>query len=316
MLLISLAYFLAPDFVYAFTIWPFWVWTIAALWLSLIGVRKRSWKLTVGTGLVWVLLAYFFNSEVRGLVRTLRPPQQFEFVGIWLVSLNCAGGNPAGVKDALMLNPDVLLLQESPSPTELEKLIELQPGDSEDFRYDLVVGPDASILVLGTVETVQLPKGTSNFTCVRAKLRMHNLDAFTVSLRLAPPVLRFDFWNPDCWRQYAESKAARRKELEDILAFVESQSPGAFVIIGGDFNTPPDPSIQRKLRETYTDTFADSGRGYGATAVAGFPMVRIDQIWFRGPFWTWRAGARATKHSDHLMATASLVPVRARHEEE
>lgn len=308
LLLVGLAYGIAPDFAYALTIWPCWVWAVVALWLLLIGIRRRPWRWTLASAFAWFLLSYLCNSEVRGLVRTIRPAAAFDYTGIRVSSLNCAGGNPAGIREAHLLHqPDVLLLQESPSEAEIRKVLK-EYGSTA--TYSLLAGPDASIIVFGSLEPVELPKGTTNFVCARARLDGHGLSAFIVSLRLAPPTLRFDYWNPVCWSAYAESKRRRRQELEEILEFIEGQDPGAFVIIGGDFNTPPDPSIQGKLRASYTDTFAQSGRGYGATAVAGFPMVRIDQIWFRGSYWTWKAGVVATPHSDHLMATASLAPMR------
>ena len=307
MLLAALAYSIAPDFAYALTIWPFWIWSAVAMWLLLVGIRKRNWRLTVGCALAWGVLAYAFNSEVRALVRTVFLMRKDSGPGVSIVSLNCAGGSAMAAWEAMARTPDVVLLQESPSESEMREFKRIKKGD-EWLTYDILAGPDASILVQGDLLRIALPKRTSNFVCARARLKRTGIEVLIVSLRLAPPVLRFDYWNPDCWRSYAESKAARREELEEILEFVEAQNPDEFVVVGGDFNTPPDPSIQRRLLESYSDAFDQAGRNYGATAVSGFPMVRIDQIWSRGPYRAAWAHAQATEHSDHLLAQAWLVP--------
>ena len=78
------------------------------------------------------------------------------------------------------------------------------------------------------------------------------------------------------------------------------------MIIGGDFNTPPDDTITSPLNDLACDSFRLSGRGWGATAVNDYPMVRIDQVWASEGCDAANAYARKAVHSDHQLAVAEF----------
>jgi endonuclease/exonuclease/phosphatase (EEP) superfamily protein YafD len=56
------------------------------------------------------------------------------------------------------------------------------------------------------------------------------------------------------------------------------------VLLAGDFNTPPESAIFRRLWSKYTDAFGSAGWGWGYTFQGGRTLVRIDHI-LAGPGW-------------------------------
>jgi endonuclease/exonuclease/phosphatase (EEP) superfamily protein YafD len=91
------------------------------------------------------------------------------------------------------------------------------------------------------------------------------------------------------------------EELREVMAWVRANRKGRDVIIGGDFNCPPDRIMMFEMERLARDAFGERGRGWGGTAINTFPMVRIDQIWVGGNIIPKRAEARTTKNSDHRM---------------
>ena len=55
------------------------------------------------------------------------------------------------------------------------------------------------------------------------------------------------------------------------------QTPGP-VLVAGDFNGPPDSPLYQNAWHGYRDAFDVAGSGYGYTAHAPLPWVRIDRI--------------------------------------
>lgn len=79
------------------------------------------------------------------------------------------------------------------------------------------------------------------------------------------------------------------------------------VIVGGDFNAPPDDAALFPLRKRLFDTFRKSGRGWGNTGTNAYPLFRVDQIWASQHFRPESVRAQKTIHSDHRMVICDLV---------
>jgi len=275
-------YLWPSDRFFAITIWPPFVWTGLSIMLLLFGVRKHRTRLLWAVLSCWLAFWLVLGEEKWWFRRLVSTPT----AGIHVVSLNCAGGTPAAAAEALASRPEIVLLQESPSQEELKRVVR---------RMSVLSGPDASIATSGSLEAIELPKGTSNFVAARVTLP-GNAPVFVVSLRLQPPIFDLTYWNPDCWRSYAENRARRRSELDDIVAWIRDHAGEMPIIVGGDFNTPPDPGTFAALADITQCATYDSGY----TAVNEFPMARIDQIWTRG-FTLNGSRAVQTLHSDHRM---------------
>jgi endonuclease/exonuclease/phosphatase (EEP) superfamily protein YafD len=86
------------------------------------------------------------------------------------------------------------------------------------------------------------------------------------------------------------------------VEYVEDMAPDR-LIIGGDFNTPPDRGTFAPLAEFADQASVDSGY----TAINEFPMARIDQVWSRG-IRSVRSRAIRTVNSDHRKVEVWFQP--------
>ncbi|MCH8998718.1 MAG: endonuclease/exonuclease/phosphatase family protein, partial [Proteobacteria bacterium] len=126
-----------------------------------------------------------------------------------------------------------------------------------------------------------------------------------VSLRMDPPVLRMDYWNPNCWRAYEEDRRQHKKELADIWATVEEHRSGWPLILGGDFNVVPTGTVTGLLEfGRLRDAWSVAGRGWYATMLNSVPIVRIDRIWASEELSPKLAKVKKSKYSDHRMMQA------------
>jgi vancomycin resistance protein VanJ len=94
--------------------------------------------------------------------------------------------------------------------------------------------------------------------------------------------------------QASDNFMKETRSLEDLV-----RDPGISTIIAGDFNTVPHGRVHRMLRKYLQDCFAETGRGFGFTMPASFPLRRLDYVYAgRGlkPLRTWVASSIASDH--------------------
>lgn len=286
-------YVFRSDGTFALTVWPAWVWAGFGLLLTLVANRWRPW-IAVG----WVMFLFAFVDEATSFPRALLPSQKADFV---VVTLNCAGGTVAAAREVAARKPDLVLLQESPSSTEVRALAKEWFGDEGSY----VSGPDASIVARGRLVQVGADLRQSNaVAAIWTSSSGRSLQV--VSLRLRPPVMRMDLYDPAAWAEFAENRKGRRGEVEELAANLAKIgfTPD---LVGGDFNTPPDREVQWSLLGKLSDSFAKVGVGYGATCVNPYPcIVRIDQIWSGARLEATRSEVCATENSDHRMLVVGM----------
>lgn len=287
--LMLFAYSFRPSWAYAITLYPAWTWSSLLLIVHLLSVLKRR-KLWLSIGAAWLLFALAFSEETRTMFRS--GPAKVDAYKI--ISVNCAGGDPNVAEEALVQKPDLVLLQESPGSTELEKL-------ASTHGYSLVRGPDGSIMARGQLREIPRPPAAHNFVLGIWTPPGATREYLVTSLRLQPPLFRLDYWSPDLWKSYAANKDARKQELADIVWFILEHRNKMPLIVGGDFNTPPDKVIQAPLISVASDAFSNSGRGWPGTAVNDYPLVRIDQVWLSEDLKPLDSLVKKTAHSDHRM---------------
>jgi vancomycin resistance protein VanJ len=80
-----------------------------------------------------------------------------------------------------------------------------------------------------------------------------------------------------------EASSQLRWKQSEYLAR-EAATVAGPVLLAGDFNTPPESAIFRRLWGRYTDAFGAAGWGWGYTFFGGRTRVRIDHI-LAGPGW-------------------------------
>jgi hypothetical protein len=304
---LAVCYALQPDACVVLTIWPPWLWLLPGLLLAGLAWDRERKRVSGAVALVWLAFLLTFAEEPRSLVRgAVGSISGSQIAGratrLRVTSLNCGGGSPAAAAEVQALSPNLVLLQETPTRQHVQKLgAELFGAAAAEWT-----GLDDAILAQGPLSPRPLPRGTSHF--VAAKARLEGIGAVeVVSLRLIPPVVRFDLWSPGCWRDYTVNRQLRREQLREVADYLATIPPVTPIILGGDFNAPAGDAIFRLLRPRLHDAFVEGGVGWGNTALNDIPVSRIDQIWVSRQFHARAVWARRTLNSDHRMVVADLA---------
>lgn len=276
-------------------------WLVAAVASGPVWLRGKTWQ---RRAILAMLLIHALTAveEVKSLGRWAWHGFRFEGDAprVRIVSLNCNVGSAVAAREVTKLNPDVVLFQESPGEAAVWEVARELFGEEASVIY----GRDCSVAARGRLKAVDgLPLSTStaaDWTMPDGRpLRI-------VSLRLAPPVIRIDYWSPECWREYTARRRKHRDQLRAIVAAVSrSESEGALVI-GGDFNLPAHDGALDVLPDDMVDAFRSTGQGWGNTALNQFPVARPDQIWCSRQLELTTCFARATKHSDHRLVVCDV----------
>lgn len=106
------------------------------------------------------------------------------------------------------------------------------------------------------------------------------------SVHLASPRRELYETAHDAWRgpELVQASSDLRWEQSENLAHAAGEVTGP-VVLAGDFNTPPESAIFRRLWDRYTDAFSAAGWGWGYTYLASRTTVRIDHV-LAGPGWS------------------------------
>jgi endonuclease/exonuclease/phosphatase (EEP) superfamily protein YafD len=176
--------------------------------------------------------------------------------------------------------------------------------DEKYPEYSVVGGIDTAILAKGKLELTE-PK-TVQLAGALWICRGKQVHVFSV--RLTPPNLRLDLWNPSAWADYREEKRMRTMEVRQNAGRARNMSKGSPIVFAGDMNAPPDDETFAGCNE-WTDAFEAAGVGFGATATSDFPIVRVDSIWVSKEFDVLECRAVSTETSDHRMVE-SIVRLR------
>ncbi|MCA9219511.1 MAG: endonuclease/exonuclease/phosphatase family protein, partial [Planctomycetales bacterium] len=249
-------------------------WLVAAVAAGPMWLRGQSWqRRTLAAGLF--IYALFAVEEVSSLGRWAWHGFRLEDSGprVRIVSLNCNVGSSVAAREVLALNPDVVLLQESPGEAAVWEVAWELFGEEAAVVY----GRDCSIVARGRLEAVD---DFPNATGTAAIWTMpDDRPLRVVSLRLAPPVIRIDYWSSDCWRDYAAVRRKHREQLRAIVKATYASGSEAATVIGGDFNLPARDGALDVMPDVMADAFRTAGRGWGNTALNQFPVARPDQVW-------------------------------------
>jgi endonuclease/exonuclease/phosphatase family metal-dependent hydrolase len=220
-------------------------------------------------------------------------------IKVRVVTLNC-GGNSRAAEEVALHDPDIVLLQESPSRDGVRKLTQKLFGANGRFIHE----GDTAILTAGKVER-RTPDGQNEFAHGRVQLAL-GPPIDVVSLRLSPPVSRLDFWSRGFWTEHHDCRAEHRSEINRLVKHLRQAVPKGPLILGGDFNTTPNDLILVRLKARLFDTFAASGQGWGNTGTNDYPLFRVDQIWASRDFAATVSAAHASEHSDHRMVVSEI----------
>jgi len=287
------------------TIWPFWYWTVIFVALGLVFAPLLRWRratLVVGFALLTGLLLneepFYLAREIRYRDRPVRvlPPGD----SLRVITLNCGGGNEAPVRDALVLDPDVILLQESPGSRAIDRLL------PEGWEH--VGRIDTAVLVKGTLSADEHPRWLAHeMHVVRAVPERIGRPITLISTHLVQPSVRTDIWRPFVWHRAAMLRESRTAGVGHLIE-QQHRYGDLPVVIGGDFNAGNHDSVLPPLvRNGFRDAFREAGRGWPNTITADYPMERIDYIWVDEHFEALRSLVAYTPHSDHRMVVADIA---------
>lgn len=285
------------DWASPFTIFPFWCWAIIGAIVTLsalrFGYNRRHGLVLI---FLWVVSAIWFSDNLSSLLRLLSKPQTPSGTVLRIVTLNCAG-NSAAAREVISLKPDIVLLQEIPTSTNI-----LAQLGQELFgnQASMIVGYDCAILARGRLDESRERQAPQY---VRATLHLSSAHSVLItSLRLVPPVARMDLWNPDAWRSSIANRRLRRQQLLSVIEHHRTNSMSE--ILGGDFNTTANDTTLRLLSD-FEDAHRVAGRGFGNTMLNSIPIARPDQIWLK-KLRIISTRAIKTKNSDHRLVLAEI----------
>lgn len=300
-----------PDILAAVTLVPPWCWAVVGIIFALLGWQRSVWRWTLLAIGLWVVFALVFVDETQGLWRTIarqvysaKQSDSLEAADssdatIRVISLNCAN-DVESARELIQHAPDIVLLQESPGRDQVAKLAKELFGESGGFLHK----GDTSIIAAGAFSDLT-PGGASCFSHARVQLTGGS-ELDLISLRLAPPVFRMDFWVSEFWTDHRDRRVDHRNEVNQLVRQLRRESSKHSVVLGGDFNTTPIDLVLNDLRTHVFDTFRAAGQGLGNTGTNQYPLFRVDQIWASRDIKALSSIARPSSHSDHRMVISEL----------
>jgi endonuclease/exonuclease/phosphatase family metal-dependent hydrolase len=198
------------------------------------------------------------------------------------------------------VNPDVVLLQEAPGNERLAVMASQLFGDAGSF-----LGGDTAILARGAIRQ-QFVDRSAHFVSGTVVLQ-DGREVNCVSLRLAPPPSRLDFWTIGFWCDHRDTRNLHRRQLRQVVAHIGEVPSSIALLVGGDFNTTGLDRPLDELRPQLTDAFDRKGTGWGATGTNDWPLFRVDQIWTDSQLVPLRVFAEKTAFSDHRMVVCDVA---------
>lgn len=303
--LVAVCYVLRHDAWALLTMIPVWCWLVPGLLLTLPGWLGGYRKAALGTTLLWLGVVGGLADEPVGLLREWfgqrRPPMSTKLGDLWVVTLNCGSVGLHAAREVADLQPDVILLQESPSREQLEALAEMIYGEAGVAVY----GVEASLVAHGELVAGEATTQVGDYFCTALLRLADGRQLGVVSLRLRTPEIPLRFWSIDTWRAQT---AVRREQREQLQGAIETTAPlgDVLTILAGDFNAPAGDAIYRVLRPRWRDAFAEAGYGWGNTVLNDWPVQRIDQVWISSQLVPIQVRAVQSRASDHRLVVADL----------
>ena len=317
---------------YYFIVRPAFVWFGAVAPFMAFGLVAVRWRWFLAGCVVW-MAAFLATQEALPLLKPFGGRARAQFwsasmafqsylaanpslkgrvdVPLRLVTWNIQGGALDAYRSAQQLaslEPDIVLMQEF-MPSHMANMSEALQ-DLAFFADYKVVGAERGILSRWPFEELKddvLPAHVA--TAWRVNMAP-GLSVVIINVHLTPQPLRTQVIRGLDRREMEESIARAQKELEAVGAALAFYSRRGTVILAGDFNLPPSYPDLRRARGRFIDCFGASGHGWGQTAPAMLPALRVDQIYVPPGSRVYYATAVPTRWSDHYMTLAEVaVPV-------
>ncbi|HEY0076662.1 MAG TPA: endonuclease/exonuclease/phosphatase family protein [Abditibacteriaceae bacterium] len=298
----TLFYALRPDFATLWTLFPYWLLGTPMLALSFFCPRANRSQKRCRFALItlWLIAILCMSDETIGVLRwTKKPPSD----ALRIVSLNCSVGTPEAAREVINYQPDLVLLQETPSRSDVQNLANQLWPTQNDFAW----GVDGAVLARGVVQPLKLPANVAVFATA-ARVTIEGNTFVAVSFRLDTPPFRVDFWNPSAWQALAVHRRLQRAQLRTLKDSINALEPNLPIIMAADCNAPGGDAIFRELQPDLYDAYRQGGAGWCNTFQNDLPILRIDQVWLSHQWNAVYLSAHRTKNSDHRLVICDVKP--------
>jgi len=294
------------------TVFPIWLWSVIGLgfiFISMICLKKKLLLWFFGA---WIFTALLGSDEIISLKRGFTPTVKKIKTGnnlanpiqtLRVASINCNGRKIEAALELIDYNPDVIFLQESPSPEKL-KIIKNRLLDP---AIQIVGGWDCAIIARGKLTKRNYSSIFYNHA-TGAMLTLENGSTIELlCIHLESAVTRWDLWNKNCWKEHQKRSQERRDQLQQLLSQYEKFASDRPKVFGGDFNSPPNSNLFKSLSSEYKNAFSSTGKGIGNTFTNYFPVIRIDHIYSNPDLQPVDSSSIRTVHSDHRMLICDFI---------
>ena len=141
-------------------------------------------------------------------------------------------------------------------------------------------------------------------------VRVYNchLESCSISFTsLIKKIFHKDTFTDEVAQVHGRVRDATIRRAEQVESLLRSEAAADLpCIVCGDFNDTPVSYTYRKLCQTKTDSFVDSGTGFGSTYALFWPMIRIDYILLPPEFAAARHETPRIPWSDHYPVTTQV----------
>ncbi len=317
--------------VYYVVVRPAFIWfgaLLPFLVVGVLGVRLR-WFLC---GCVLWFVAFATVEDVRPLIRFSSKRARVEFenaqmaflsymaegtgeggrvtvplrIATWNVLAGKMGAEQA-VERLARLDADIIFMQEFAYGNDVDMIEALEK--SPHFKNYQLKHLRNSNAVLSRYALAQLPNGPlSEWRGSVWRVQVVPGGEITcINVHLAPVDLRTQMIRGLSWHALAEATLRTRLDIEALRDTIDLYSKEGSIVVAGDFNLPPSYNGLRIATRNLKDCFSASGYGWGKTAPAWLPLVRIDMVYVPRDAEVFYAAAELTQYSDHKIVIAEVV---------
>lgn len=294
------------DSMTAVTLIPVWAWAAVGMLACLLSWVAFRGIPAVVVFCIWLIAGIAFSEESHGIFRELvqainKTSLPEETRRLRVVNLK-ANGNPDVVKKALELEPDIVLIQDSPAENLISEMT------NEAFGVDRIIFVDSNQAILASGELMN-SLSESNGTAIHARVRIPSgfiVDLTSVDL---PPSFPSPYlWKAATWKRLTERRIQNRRLLRNNLGENQITRSSTGRIVSGGFNTPTGDDVFRPLESNgLSDAFKTSGTGWGNTFPAKYAALRFDQIWVSPNLEPDKTFTRLSADSDHRIVVSDLI---------
>ena len=277
---------------------------IPSLGMTALCLLLRRWRWAAGHllgGMVGIGLLFTGVYRLPGPVRRGK---------LRVMTWNVMGldGDPKGVLAVIRREqPDVLLLQEANrahGPDPVLWLIKRLPG------WQAVRGGDVAILAphrLAAVGRFSLgPRDTSRVALLTSlRVTGREVQVLTVHFNTGLPRAPLERAWDHPRRNMAEAAAVRKEQADHLAGIIAgTRRP---LVVGGDFNSPPDSYACRALTPALSSAYAVAGAGFGWSFPSPHPVLRIDHLFVSPDLNVLSSRVLPVLASDHRPLVADLA---------